>query len=44
MVGFPHGTARDGDDRQGNGLAVATRRVFFVSTPVAFPTIAKTIT
>jgi RimJ/RimL family protein N-acetyltransferase len=30
VIGFTHGAAWEGDDRQGNGLAVATRRVFLV--------------
>jgi hypothetical protein len=30
MIGFARGAAWEGDDRQGNGLAVATRRVFLV--------------
>ena len=29
VVGFSHGTGWEADDRQGNGLAAATRRVFF---------------
>jgi hypothetical protein len=32
VIGFTRGAAWEGDDRQGNGLAVATRRVFLYPT------------